>query len=218
MIRLTALLGMVLCASAQALPFQNGSFEVGPPPCTFNIAPGDTSIAGWTVTAPGNIDYVTNGCSWAASDGIGSLDLVGSAAGGIGGITQTFDTVPGRAYVLSFDLAGNFGGPPVVKPLAVTINGVTTNFTFDTTGATLLAMGWTRRTVAFTAGGPSSTVTFVSDISGAGGTNAGAALDNVTVAAVVQVSATPVPLPWAHLAALAALALAAAGALSRRRT
>jgi hypothetical protein len=31
-------------------------------------------------------------------------------------------------------MAGNYGRPPVIKPLAVTINGVTTNFTFDTTG------------------------------------------------------------------------------------
>ena len=82
-----------------------------------------------------------------------SLDLVGSGAGGIGGISQTFDTVPGQTYVVSFDLAGNFGAPPVIKPLAVTVNGVTTNFTFDTTGATGTNMGWVTRSVQFTATG-----------------------------------------------------------------
>ena len=128
------------CGGAIAAPFQNGSFESGGVvPCnTFNIPAGSTLITGWTVSV-GNIDWLgapVPACGWQASNGIASLDLVGSAAGGIGGISQTFDTVPGQTYVLSFDLAGNFGAPPVIKPLAVTINGVTTNFTFDTTGAT----------------------------------------------------------------------------------
>ena len=181
----SALLLWLSCGAAMALPFQNGSFEAGGvAPCnTFNIPVGSTLITGWTVSV-GNIDWLgaPPACGWQASQGIASLDMVGSGAGGIGGIQQTFDTVPGQTYVVSFDLAGNFGAPPVIKPLAVTVNGVTTNFTFDTTGATAINMGWVTHTVQFTATATSTTINFVSDIGPSGGTlNAGAALDNVRI-------------------------------------
>lgn len=45
--------------------------------------------------------------------------------GGIGGVKQTFDTIPGATYQVRFDVGGNFGARPLVKPLAVTVNGVT---------------------------------------------------------------------------------------------
>src|SRR5450755_2446577 len=108
----------VLAQLAWAAPFQNGSFELGPPnPCnTFNVPQGDTRITGWVISV-GNIDWESGPpCGWDPSDGSNSLDLVGS--GGIGGIQQTFDTIPGVTYQVQFDLAGNYGAPPVVKPLA----------------------------------------------------------------------------------------------------
>lgn len=218
--RLMAALSLSLLAgTATALPFQNGSFEVGGvTPCnTFNVPNGSTLITGWTISA-GNIDWLGSppGCGWQPSEGAASLDLVGSFAGGIGGIQQTFDTVPGTTYVLSFDFAGNFGAPPVIKPLAVTINGVTSNYTFDTTGRSGNAMGWSTRSITFTAAGASSTVNFVSDVSASGGTlNAGAALDNVRVAPLV--ASVAVPLDWAHWAAMLTLMLACGMAMRRRR-
>lgn len=214
--------GLCMGVSAWAAPFQNGSFESGSVvPCnTFNVAAGSTIITGWTVSA-GNLDWLGSppSCGWQPSQGAASLDMVGSVAGGIGGIQQTFDTVPGTSYVLSFDMAGNTGAPPVVKPLAVTINGVTTNFTFDTTGRTGLAMGWVTQSIAFVATGTSSTVNFVSDVSAAGGTlNAGAALDNVRVGpASGPVSTADIPLDWAHWAAMLGIVLASVVLLSRRR-
>ena len=212
----------VLCAAAaNAAPFQNGSFESGPPnPCnTFNVPAGSTIITGWTVSV-GNIDWESApGCGWQPSDGSNSLDLVGAGAGGIGGIQQTFDTIPGVTYQVLFDLAGNYGASPVIKPLAVTINGVTTNFTFDTTGRSALNMGWTQKVITFTAAGPSSTINFVSDVSGAGGTlNAGAALDNVRIAPLgAAAGAVAVPVDWAHLAAALLLLVAGAVVLGLRR-
>jgi choice-of-anchor C domain-containing protein len=172
----------VLAQLAWAAPFQNGSFELGPPnPCnTFNVPQGDTRITGWVISV-GNIDWESGPpCGWDPSDGSNSLDLVGS--GGIGGIQQTFDTIPGVTYQVQFDLAGNYGAPPVVKPLDVIINGQTTSFTFDTTGKSAVNMGWTTQTISFTAASSSSTINFVSDVRPSGGTlNAGAALDNVRV-------------------------------------
>jgi choice-of-anchor C domain-containing protein len=217
----SALLLLLVTGVTQALPFQNGSFELGGvSPCnTFNIPVGSTLITGWTVSA-GNIDWLGSppSCGWQPSQGVASLDLVGSGAGGIGGIQQTFDTVPGAAYVLSFDLAGNYGAPPVIKPLAVTINGVTSNFTFDTTGRSLNAMGWSPQSINFVATGTSSTVNFVSDVSAAGGTlNAGAALDNVRVTPLAASTAANVPLDWSHWAAILAIMIASGTLMLRRR-
>jgi choice-of-anchor C domain-containing protein len=161
---------------------QNGSFELGADnPCfIFDIPAGSTLITGWTVSV-GTIDwYGPAPCGWAAANGGHSLDLVGQA--GIGGIQQTFDTVPGRTYRLSFALAGNYDAPPVIKPLAVTIDGVTTNFTFDTTGRNRFNLGWVRQKISFVATSSTTTVNFVSDVRPSGGTlNAGAAIDNVRV-------------------------------------
>jgi len=89
----SALLLLLSCGVATALPFQNGSFESGGVvPCnTFNIPAGSTLITGWTVSI-GNIDWLgapVPACGWQASNGNASLDLVGSGAGGIGGIQQT---------------------------------------------------------------------------------------------------------------------------------
>jgi len=212
------------CSGAIAAPFQNGSFESGGAvPCnTFNIPAGSTLITGWTVSV-GNIDWLgapVPACGWQASNGSASLDLVGSVAGGIGGISQTFDTVPGQSYVLSFDLAGNYGAVPVIKPLAVTINGVTTNFTFNTTGATATNMGWVTHSIPFTATGATSTVNFVSDTSAAGGSlNAGAALDNVrvTVPGAAAAGNVEIPLDWAHWAAMLLLMAAAMLVFARRK-
>jgi choice-of-anchor C domain-containing protein len=210
----------VCCGWASAAPFQNGSFE-GTNPCnTFNIPVGSTLIPGWTVSV-GNIDWESApGCGWQPSAGSNSLDLVGSGAGGIGGIQQTFDTIPGTTYQVSFDLAGNYGGAPVVKPLAVTINGVTSNFTFDTTGRSALNMGWTTHTITFVANSTSSSINFVSDLSGSGGTlNAGAALDNVRIAAPAAVAPLrAVPLDWAHWLAAMLIAIAGAAIFLRRRS
>jgi len=218
-ISVTLLLWVCCSGTTWALPFQNGSFE-GTNPCnTFNIPVGSTLIPGWTVSV-GNIDWESApACGWQPSNGSNSLDLVGGGAGGIGGISQTFDTIPGTTYQVSFDLAGNYGAGPVVKPLAVTINGVTTNFTFDTTGRSALNMGWTTHTLTFVASSTSSTINFVSDVSASGGTlNAGAALDNVRITApgVAAASSAPVPLDWAHWAAAMLIAIGASLLMRRR--
>jgi choice-of-anchor C domain-containing protein len=183
-------------------------------PCNiFNIPAGNnTTITGWTVIE-GNIDWVSSlPCSWNASDGLLSLDLVGNQTKG--GIQQTFDTVPGVSYRVTFDLAGNFGVPPVVKPLTVTVAGTTHNFMFDTTGATLEDMNWTTKSIGFIATSTSTTLAFVSDTTGLGGSgNAGAALDNVRLGP--GTAAPAIGLPAFILTALSLL-LFGRGRLRRR--
>jgi hypothetical protein len=101
--------------------------------------------------------------------------------GGIGGIEQTFGPTPGTTYTVSFDLAGNYGAPPSVKPIVVMVDTVTKSYTFDTSGRGPFEMGWTTKTFTFVATGTSATLRFTSDISASGFMNAGAALDNVRV-------------------------------------
>lgn len=207
-----ALAALLASAGAAAAPFQNGSFDVGGPACNqFNIPAGTNFTPGWTVSV-GNIDWESSPpCGWAASNGSSSLDLVGN--GGIGGVSQTFNTTPGVTYTVTFDMAGNFGGAPTIKPLTVTVDGVTQNYTFDTTGATGSAMGWTTHSFTFVATSTTATINFVSDITSG---NAGAALDNVSILPPGPPDAT-VAVPLNDAGWLAAVMLALAGGLTLRK-
>ena len=169
------------CVSAViAAPFQNGSFEIGTDPggSFLTLPSGDsTDITGWTVIS-GNIDYI--GGYWQPAQGSRSLDLIGDQF--VGGVQQTFDTIPGATYSVSFDMAGNPAGGPTIRPLAVTVAGNTNNFTFDITGATLANMNWTTHQFTFVATGTTATIQFVSDLTGdPAGCCYGAALDNVQI-------------------------------------
>jgi choice-of-anchor C domain-containing protein len=137
----------------------NGNFADGPPIPSKGwrvLYAGSTAISGWRVSR-GNIDYV--GGYWAAPGGR-SIDLDG--APGAGGIEQTFATVRGHTYVVSFDLAGNPDGPPRFKRLAVAVAGHVQSFTFDVRGHTKSAMGYTRESLSFVATATSTTVEFFS--------------------------------------------------------
>ena len=212
--------GLLLSACACAAPFQNGSFENGAalPPCNAYNQTG-TVITGWTIYL-GDIDWETSGgCGWTASSGGYSIDLIGGLGGGVGGIEQTFDTVPGVTYLVRFDMAGNPGGSdPTLKPLDVTVAGNTTHFTFDTTGHTATSMGWTTKSLQFTATSASETIQFVSDLSASAGShNSGAALDNVRIGPLADAEvAVAVPLGAAPWVAMLLLGLAVFG-LRRRR-
>jgi choice-of-anchor C domain-containing protein len=169
---------------AQAAAFTNGSFELGPDPGQLITLPaGSTDLTGWTVTS-GNVDYI--GSAWQASNGSRSLDLSGAGAGQIG---HTFDTILGTTYQVLFDLAGNPAGNPVEKLLRVAATGGTAqDYSFDTTGKSVTAMGWQTVAYNFTATSPSTTLLFTSLTD----TAFGPALDNVRVSTD---GLTPVPTP-----------------------
>jgi choice-of-anchor C domain-containing protein len=159
---------------------QNGSFEIGTNPNSsdgliIDLNPGSTAIANWNVTR-NNIDYIDE--VWDASEGFRSLDLNGSAAGGI---SQTFNTTPGQKYKVSFDLAGNFGLGFPIKQLRVTAAGQFADFSFNTAGATVDDMRWTGKTWQFTANSNSTTLEFLSLSTEPENRFAGPALDNVAV-------------------------------------
>ena len=182
-----AVIAIACVSAAVAAPFQNGSFEIGTDPggSFLTLANGDsTNITGWTVIR-GDIDYI--GGYWQPAQGLRSLDLIGDQF--VGGVQQTFDTIPGASYSVSFDMAGNPAGGPTIRPLAVTVAGTTNNFTFDITGATLANMNWTTHQFTFVATGTTETIQFVSDLTGDPlGCCYGAALDNVQIAGLPDLS------------------------------
>lgn len=192
-----------------AAPFQNGSFEVGTLTNTggFDVlTPGSTAITGWTVIGDG-VDYI--GGQWVAANGARSLDML--SCGVSGGVQQTFDTLPGAFYTVSFSLAGNPDGG--VKTLTVSAAGATSNYTFDTVGASISAMNWSSRNFSFVAQANSTTLSMLGGVFGGATNCAGSALDNV---AVTLISGPPTSVPTGGAFGAAAL-LATLGAMASRR-
>jgi choice-of-anchor C domain-containing protein len=166
-------LAILSASSARANLIMNGSFELGIPEQN-SVPVGSTGITGWTVTRD-QIDLV--GSYWSASDGVRSLDLNGTP--GVGGIAQSFSTVPGHIYDVQFDQAANPSLGGRISTMAVTAAGQTANFSFDDTGDTFTDMGWVRRDWEFNAVDSSTTLEFYSlDTSNP---NYGPALDHVVV-------------------------------------
>jgi choice-of-anchor C domain-containing protein len=137
----------------------NGSFEEGPPLGSFQditLAAGSTAITGWVVTGQ-SIDFT--GPPWDCSDGSHCVDLNGDDAGGI---QQTFVTVPGETYVVSFDLSGNPSGLPTLKQVRVVVDGVQEEYTFDSSGQSVSALNWQSVVLPFVASGSSAILSFIS--------------------------------------------------------
>ncbi len=200
--KLIAVLALTVSALGAHAQLVNGSFETGPavpnPPGYLTLPGGNTSITGWTVMAP-DIDYIE--AYWTAANGTRSLDLSGTG-GSTGGISQTFTTVAGHNYSVTFSMAGNFAGPPTIKTMTVqATGGAPQTYTFDTTGRSAASMGWTTETYLFTATGASTTLSFQSG----NNTGYGPALDNVVVTDLTAAAAgIPTLSQWA-LALLAGL-------------
>ena len=173
----TAMIATLLAVTpGWAAFFTNGSFENGTNPSTFTtLLNGSTAINNWTVGG-NSIDYI--GTYWTAADGSRSIDLAGNS---FGWISQKFDTVEGTPYRVSFAMAGNPDGGEIIKDLFVTVGSKSQAYWFDTTGKFKDAMGWALKEFDFTANSGQTTLTFLSL---EGTSPFGAALDNVTVAAV----------------------------------
>ena len=174
---------VVLTGSALAAfsGLTNGGFENG----TVNgagyqeLPAGSTELAPWTIANGGSVDWIST--YWTPAEGSKSIDLAGREPGVI---SQTIPTTVNNTYVVEFMLAGNTdsasnpAGGPAVKTLSVAATGnPTVIYSFNTTGKSPEAMGWTAKGYSFVAKGSSTTITFSATSEG----YYGAALDNLEV-------------------------------------
>lgn len=214
------ILGLVvvplLCADAWAAIVVNESFENGTSPPAFGsfttLYTGNTSITGWEVTGH-SVDWI-NGY-WNAYDGTKSIDLAGLGNGGV--LQKNIPTQAGYKYQLQFAMAGNPDNGPQTKTMLVQVDGLPVQeFSFNTSGHSRSAMGWTVYTLDFVAGGSSEILSFSNKPNVEGYLPYwGAALDAVTVEELGRVeSAIPEP---ATLTVWSLLGLSGAGMWMVRR-
>lgn len=176
----------------------NGGFEAQTVSGQFTpYSKASQGLTGWTIGV-GSVDLVSN-VLWNPASGVNSLDLNGTKKGEI---HQSLNTTAGQLYQLSFDLAGNVFGTPSLKKMSVNVGGNST-YTFDVAGKSATNMGWTNYATNFFATSQSTTLSFLSNVSG----NAGAALDNISVTAV----------PEAQTYSMMLLGLGLMGFIARRR-
>lgn len=153
-------IGLLVCLAptpANANLVTNGGFEDPALPIEHGWAlfNAGESLSGWTV-GTGNIDVVrwgpigsgtlgpsgsTGYDSFTAAQGYQSIDLNGF---GPGSIYQDVTTIPGQTYYLSFAMAGNVvGGPLIVKMDFMWRDNVVDTLTFDVGLHDGYNMGWT---------------------------------------------------------------------------
>lgn len=185
-----------LAVSAQAVVVINGSFENGAaiPGGSLNVAANDTTtVTGWRALNA-NIDYVSSQV-WDAGHGRRSIDLAGTAAGGI--LQRINGFTPGEQYKVVFSLSANpFGANGnYLATLSVT-GGVAQTFTYVKTAAnTPTNMLYQRFTYLFTASSAFQNIQFRANNTALARGGFGPVVDRVGISLV------PEPATWAMLIA-----------------
>ncbi|MFI5617866.1 choice-of-anchor C family protein [Streptomyces sp. NPDC051567] len=174
---------MATPSAAAVSRFDDGSFEYPTAPANaFTTLAAGQSIGPWKVVS-GSVDLIGAGF-WQAAEGNQSVDLNGNQTGAV---SQTFSTIVGRTYTVTYALASNPAGAPTVKTGRVLVDGQNfQDFSFDSTGKTFTAMGYVQRQVTFVANAPTTTLGFVSTQPGA----YGPVIDDVRVTAGSPCSCT----------------------------
>lgn len=166
-------------------------------------AGGPAVLPGWTVEA-GSVDLTDTSSVWGPSGGGQySLDINGWSAGTI---AQSFATVLGRLYTVSFNYSRNPANAPYTATAAVTAGGQGVDVTAlgDGSFGGMSNMQWQSGGFTFVGTGNTETIRLAAGIEG----NAGVFFDNVSVSAGV-----PEPSTWA----IAIMGFGLMGAALRRR-
>ena len=173
----------IATSSAHAAGFSDGGFDSTQVNGALATYGNGSQIGSWTVTGD-SIDLIGN--YWASTSGQNSLDLSGGDAGGV---TQTFSTIAGQAYKVSFDMSGNFDSSASQRSLSASAGDFSKTFSFSKpTDWSHESMNWQTNDFTFVADKTgSTTLSFASLDNGAYGPT----LDSVSVNAVP----TPAPAP-----------------------
>ena len=164
-------------------------------------------LPGWTVNF-GSVDITTpaHGGFWGpAADGANALDINGWDAGQI---SQSFNTVLGRLYTVSFDYSRNVAGAPDPATALVSAGGVNLGVVAPNDASSFgtgYNMKWKADGFTFVGDGSPTTLSLTATVPG----NGGVFFDKVSVT-------TGVPEPAAWTLMIAGFGLAGA-ALRRRR-
>jgi hypothetical protein len=208
-------LGVAQNASADNL-LVNGGFETpvqgGPLFAAFNVPAGSALITGWNVVQ-GKVD-LTNTCCYGPGpntlnpSSMQDVDLIGDSTGSggvFGGLSQSFATIPGQLYRLTFDYSHNNGtfSPDYAVQVTVADAHAPANTIFSVEQSQAFfpqvgfpSGGWQTFSQNFTA---ISDLTLLTLIDTRGAFNAGIYLDDVSVQAV---SSVPGPIAGAGLPGL----------------
>jgi choice-of-anchor C domain-containing protein len=205
---LAALACLTLAGASRANLIVNGSFESPVAPANGFLTVSGAGLPGWTIAPGGATVDVINTGYWPAFDGNQSLDLSGSP-GPIGtNIPQTFATVPGQTYTLSFAYANN-ADSLLTATADVEVEGLGTLLSAMIThsNSTRPNMNYLLFSGSFVADSTSATLTF---------THTGPNANQGIVLDAVDVTQVEVPEP-ASLAVFGLAGLAVAGYAARRR-
>lgn len=172
---------------AHAAPFQNGSFESPGLGTTsqLNIGTPGAAPTGWLAGGTlGNFALFYQSNIWITPhSGLASIGFGGNGTAGAT-ISQTFDTVPGLPYTVSFYTAAQQLGTGPQSYRAEALNGSTV-LGFST-GAIPVSTTWTLRSFDFVAASNSTLLLFTDLSNGPAAINLNWALDTVSVTAVPE--------------------------------
>jgi choice-of-anchor C domain-containing protein len=167
----TALVALTASPASAAPVFANG-FENPQLAVDFEEYVAGQQFDGWSVTA-GSVGLTTD---WQSAEGRQSLDLSGFNDGTV---ARTLPAALLTTYKVTYALAGNSEGGPVLKSGKVSVNSRQVDtFTFSIAGKDNGNMGWTYRSFYFTNLLSSSSVL---SFAGTTGTAWGAVIDDVKV-------------------------------------
>jgi hypothetical protein len=155
---LAALLSLTTGAQAGNL-LVNGSFELPTVNAYTELASNSNAITGWKTVLSG-VEWFNATPYGGAADGQMVVDLANYIYTG-GGIEQTFATVAGKTYDLTFSLSTmQWSGRDGTARIDVTVAGNTTGY--DVTNHTG-GLIWTNETLSFVATGANTTLSFTNN-------------------------------------------------------